>query len=149
MSGLSIVGNVDLGFCQLGRNDLSLCGLTESGNSVGRDVPLPCQAVASHQYRDRNHLDDFAPTEHFAAEYSIVPCLMKDGHQVAVTLTSMLTAARATVYAEVTTVTARKALPVTGWMMAWHTADWHRNNVWVELDAEAEGPPLRRRDYWR
>lgn len=106
-------------------------------------------AVASRQYRNRDHLDDFTPFEHFADDYSIVPCLMKDGHEAAGKLTSYLTAARATVYTEVTTVPPAPALPVTGWMMSWHTADWHRNNVWVDLDPTSDGPLLRRRDSWR
>lgn len=106
-------------------------------------------AVASRQYRNREYLDDFAGIDHFADDYTIVPCLMKDGRETTGTLTTRLTAARATVYAEVTTVTPSKKLPVTGWMMSWHTADWHRNNTWVERNKETAGPPLRLRDRWR
>lgn len=106
-------------------------------------------AIDARQYRDRRYLDDFAPAEHFADDYSIVPCLMKDGHEVTGKITSRLTAAQATVYTEVSTVQPSPALPVTGWLMAWHTADWHRNNTWVQLNQESEGPPLWRRDHWR
>lgn len=106
-------------------------------------------AVGSRRYRDRDHLDDFTWADHFADDYSIVPCLMRDGHETAGTLTSRLTAARATVYAEVTTVRKKPALPVTGWMLAWHTADWHRNNIWVDMDTESGGPRMRRSDHFR
>jgi hypothetical protein len=106
-------------------------------------------AVGSRQYRDRDHLDDFTPADHFADDYSILPCMVKDGQEVTAAVTSRLTAARATVYAEVSTVTPKPALPVTGWMMSWHTADWHRNNVWVDLNPDPDGPLLRRSETWR
>lgn len=105
--------------------------------------------VDDRQYRDRDYLDDFSGLDHFADDYTIVPCLMKDGRETTGTLTTRLTAARATVYTEVTAVTPRQKLPVTGWMMSWHTADWHRSNTWVDPNKESAGPHLRLRERWR
>lgn len=103
--------------------------------------------LASRQYRDLDDLEDFSEMQNFTAGYGIVPCLMKGGREITGILTTRLTAARATVYAQVTTVVPDPALPVTGWRMAWQTAGRHENSAWVEFDPGSGGPPLRRRDH--
>lgn len=106
-------------------------------------------AIHSRKHEDTDYLEDFTPLKRFTDEYSIVPCLVKDGKEVTKTLTTRLATATATVYGDVATVTPGAGLPITGWMMAWQTADWHRNNIWVDRNPGPTGPMLRRRDHWR